>query len=99
MFESHIKSADLIVLYGVSLGKTDRKWWELIGKQIVSHSCMLIYFVFDPNKDTVAKPNYKKRWLEDYMKELIQKCNVAEPDVESLKQHVCIGLNKDVFKG
>ena len=30
---SWIKSANLIILYGVSLGETDAQWWKLIGEQ------------------------------------------------------------------
>ncbi len=32
--EDLIRNANLIILYGVSLGETDNRWWKLIGEQL-----------------------------------------------------------------
>lgn len=43
--EHLIGTSDLIILFGTSIGETDNKWWELIGKRLKSKGAQLIYFV------------------------------------------------------
>lgn len=45
-----IRSADLICLFGVSLGETDALWWSIIGEQIEKTPARLIYFAYDDDK-------------------------------------------------
>lgn len=47
---SWIKSAELIILYGVSLGETDAQWWALIGEQF-RKGIPVIQFLFSPDID------------------------------------------------
>ena len=48
--EDLIKGANLIVLYGASLGETDNRWWQLIGEQFKKRSNLaIIKHEFMPN--------------------------------------------------
>ena len=40
--EDLIKGANLILLYGVSLGETDNRWWQLIGEQFKKRNNLVI---------------------------------------------------------
>lgn len=45
-----ISNADLICLFGLSLGATDHTWWEDIKERFISDSSVvLLYFHFDPH--------------------------------------------------
>ena len=47
--EELIKNAHLIVMYGVSLGKTDERWWKLIGEQFKSRNDLsIIQYIYEP---------------------------------------------------
>lgn len=47
--EELIKTAHLIVIYGVSLGKTDERWWKLIGEQFKSRNNLsIIHYIYEP---------------------------------------------------
>lgn len=47
--ERLIKDSNLIVLYGVSLGKTDERWWHLIGEQFKSRNNLcIIQYLYEP---------------------------------------------------
>lgn len=43
-----IRDTNLFVLFGVSVGATDRKWWNLIGDRLASSSdARMLWFVHD----------------------------------------------------
>ena len=47
--EGLIKNANLIILFGVSLGKTDERWWRLIGEQFKSRNNLsIIQYLYEP---------------------------------------------------
>ena len=48
--EDLITNANLIILYGVSLGETDARWWRLIGEQFKKRNNLcIIQYLFRPN--------------------------------------------------
>lgn len=44
-----ISQANLIYLFGVSLGETDKLWWEAVGERL-KRDCRIIYFVYNPDE-------------------------------------------------
>lgn len=97
--ERWIKEADMIVLFGTSLGETDRKWWRMIGQQLIGGELdtMIIYFAFDKDKDCRLHPNHRLRWTEEYQQELLTKFEIPESRISSVLPHICIGINKPIF--
>ena len=97
--EKWIKEADLIVLFGTSLGETDRKWWRMIGQQLLDGELdtMLIYFAFDKEKDCRLHPNHRLRWTEELQKELLTKLEIPESRMNGILSRICIGINKPIF--
>lgn len=97
-FEEWIKAADVIVLFGVSIGETDSKWWHAIGAKIDSlHPALILYFPYDPDKDTEGHPNHKRRWTGEYLDMLQQRMDIQlEPS--GLLRNICVGINKDFLK-
>lgn len=48
--ENLISNAHLIILYGVSLGDTDARWWKLIGEQFKKRNTLsVIQYLFRPD--------------------------------------------------
>ena len=97
--EKWINEADLIVLFGTSLGETDRKWWRMIGRQLLGGELdtMLIYFVFDKEKDCRLHPNHRLRWTEELQQELLTKLVIPESRMSGVLSRICIGINKPIF--
>ena len=58
--EKLIADADLIILYGLSLGKTDSRWWRIIGERFRQGKLVIIQHLYDPNFIKVT-PNRKQR--------------------------------------
>lgn len=58
--EKLIADADLIILYGLSLGETDSRWWRIIGERFSQGKLVIIQHLYDPNFIKVT-PNRKQR--------------------------------------
>lgn len=56
-----ILGADIIVLYGVSLGDTDTRWWQFIGNRFRTGNLYIVQHIFNPNA-IIITPN-RKQWL------------------------------------
>lgn len=96
--EMLINNADMIVFYGTSLGKSDEKWWKLIGKRMGADKYpLLVYLPYDEKKDLTAAPNRLRRWTLGYIEEIREKFDI-KIDNTILAQRVCVALNKSLFK-
>lgn len=93
-FDQLISRANVIVLFGTSLGETDRNWWIKIGERLRGGSTIIIYYPFDEKKDIVKKPNYCRRWVRQYRDFLFVKMGVPEEERKELINRICIGINK-----
>lgn len=92
-----INDADIIVLYGSSLGQSDDKWWKIIGKRMngLNHP-LLIYLPFDARKNLSAEPNHLRRWTLEYVSEIKEKFGITISN-EDLFNRVCVAINKPLI--
>lgn len=97
-FAHKIKTANIIVLFGVSVGETDNRWWQAIGERMnSSNPPLLIYFPYDPSKDTTGTPSYKRIWSDQFISFLQERMRIKHP-IETLQNRIRIGINKDFLK-
>lgn len=96
-FTAKIKAANLICIFGSSIGDTDNKWWELIGERLKS-DCHLIIF----SKGAEIPPRIRhmqaraERTIRDYF---LSKTELNEKDMENAEEKIFIGLNTNMFNG
>ena len=96
--ESLIQRAGMIVLYGTSLGKSDDKWWKLIGQRMPKDNYpLLVYLPYDEKKDQRARPNHLLRWTKQSIHEIREKFDI-QLDEKILAQRVCVAFNKRLFQ-
>lgn len=95
--ETLIQNADIIVLYGTSLGLSDDKWWKLIGKRMgEDYFPLLIYLPYDEKKNLQTSPNRLRRWTMEYVSEVRDKFGITL-DKDVLATRMCVALNKRLF--
>ena len=59
---SLIAGADVICLFGLSLGPTDQMWWTAIKKRFLDNpEVILLYFHYDPAADSALKFDRRRR--------------------------------------
>jgi hypothetical protein len=94
--KQHLQSANLICIFGSSLGETDKLWWEIIGKQL-KNDCNLIIFGYS-NENITARRNYKKEAIREKIKHsFLEKTNLSEKEKEIAYSKIFVGINRNMF--
>lgn len=95
--EMLVRRADMIVLYGTSLGLSDDKWWKLIGKRMTNDNYpLLVYLPYDEKKNQAAEPNHLRRWVRESVHEIREKFDIQLDD-KTLASRMCVAFNKRLF--
>ena len=93
-----INQSNIICIYGMSLGRTDKKWWELLIKWLKGNTNrQLIIFDYDENYMT----NTPFAWMdkEEYIFDKLKEYN-ADPKmkIDSLRSQIHIAVHKNIFQ-
>ena len=86
--------ASVILLY---MGLSDKKWWQAIGKRLMSGDAVLFFFPYDSKKDVIRHENYLRRWTNAYYAELMAKLEIDAEQIPQLRDSVFIGINKTIM--
>lgn len=90
-----ISNADLICLFGLSLGATDQTWWEDIKERFISNSSVvLLYFHFDPHLIVkIPSDGSNKRKARAH----IVKALGLEGAEQDYRDRIFVAVNSDIF--
>lgn len=89
-----INQANLIYLFGVSLGETDKLWWEAVGERL-KRDCRIIYFIYNP--DEHPRPNELIRIRRKYKDFLLSKTKLTPEEKQAAFDRIFIVHNSDMF--
>ncbi len=96
-FTNKIKSANLICIFGSSIGDTDNKWWELIGERL-KYDCHLI--IFSKGAEIPPRIRHMQARAERRIRnDFLNKTNLSEKEMEAVEGKIFIGLNTGMFDG
>ena len=93
---SWINGAQIICLYGLSLGETDKIWWNKIAKRLVSSSVILIIFFFDNNFQEIAGPDYEDK-ADDIRDLFLSRTQLTDSEKQNIYSKIYISFSKDIF--
>lgn len=93
--KQRIQQADILCIFGLSLGKTDRLWWQIVGKHMETSNCRLIYFHYTDKKFPLEQLeiNYKLSLKE----QLLETLEITEKKRENILPKIFIVVNGDMF--
>jgi hypothetical protein len=93
---TYIKKANLICVFGCSIGETDKKWWAAIGERIGA-DCRLIIMHrtadFIPGREILAP-----RVVREVKDRFLAMTTLNEKSAEAAKNYISVGINTDMFK-
>ena len=93
--ENLVISADIICIFGCSLGYTDKFWWEVIAKKLLRGSLLIIFDHGDPIKERQSyKIGRRKRNVKD---NFLSKTDLSDLDKGKISDKIFIGVNADIF--
>ena len=93
--EQAMDNADMFCLFGVSLGETDNKWWNILCNRFSNNNVHIIYY---PHSDKEFKYNQDKWDAERKFKEDILEKFVADGyNKTELAKRVHVAINSNMF--
>lgn len=94
-FTSRINQANLICIFGSSIGDTDNKWWELIGQRLKSE-CQLL--IFTRGEEIPQRIRHMQARAERNIRDMfLNKTNLTEKEMEAIERKIFVGLNSRMF--
>lgn len=96
-FETKIKQANLIYIFGSSLGDTDNMWWELIGDKLINEIPIII---FTKGEEVIsARIGYKNNRTERKMRKyFLNKTKLSDEEKEKYGSNVYVVIDASLFK-
>lgn len=98
--EALINNANIIVLFGVSLGDTDARWWKIIGDNLVKRANLaVIQHLYEPYAIISTQLQKRGRLERRQQKCLMQKMRITENNwTENLRNRLFFTVNEPIFK-
>jgi len=93
-----LRAANLICIFGSSIGETDKIWWELLGKQLERDDCRVIYFV---KENEIIPENRQQLWpkkIRECQSHILSKTNLPSQVQEQVRDKIWVGHNTKMFK-
>lgn len=91
--EYHIDNTNLFVLFGVSIGDTDKRWWERIASRLQQGARMII-FHYDKNFEGSYFIGEEKRSV---LRKFLDQTSLEQNWYEILKDRIFIAPNTHMF--
>lgn len=90
-----VNEADLICIFGSSIGDTDKNWWKLIGERI-KHGIKVI--IFTKGEELSGRIPHKRARRERSERErFLAKTALSESEKEEFGENIFIGINTNMF--
>lgn len=99
LFRKKIGQADLICIFGSSIGDTDNIWWEAIGNRLKRKPIPII--IFTKGEEVISprnayKNNRTEREIRNYF---LSKTNLNDVERQGIKGNIYVVLDSSMFKG
>ena len=96
--ESLINETNLFVLYGTSVGMTDKRWWKLIAERLISSgdNARLIWFAYSPRKTSHSDLLYKSEERK-LLNQFINVAEIKDTDKDKIKSRIFVTLSNKLF--
>ena len=93
-----IRTSDIICIYGMSLGETDKKWWKLLMEWLSGNSRrQLVVYDYDSQYNDVTPYEWMEK--EDNIINKFKKyCSDTNINVENLRPRIHISINMNLFE-
>ena len=92
-----IEEARIVVLYGLSIGDTDLKWWKKLTSTLLDGK-IIIYDYLKEKKPTDNQGARKKIIKENIRQKLLSKLDIKDEIKEVLKKNIIVTYDDEYFK-
>lgn len=94
---SIINSSDIICIYGMSIGATDKKWWNIISKWLSGNtSRRLVILTYDKNYNA-RFPHTQRRITNKAVDTFLSYSELSDDEKTKISSRIYVGCNHNVF--
>lgn len=91
-----INNSDLFVVFGSSLGATDKQWWQKIADRLVHSNSLLLLFIYGHNMQrTGRRLGEQKRTVIDNFVSPLE--GYTDTQIEDIKRKTLVSFNSGTF--
>jgi len=95
--KSLINNSHIICLFGLSLGETDKTWWEAVGNWLKERSGQLIVFNIVETWNSIHADEEIEN-IDQVEKKFCLAAGISDVEKNNISERIHIGLNTDMFK-
>jgi len=93
--ENYVEQADLICIFGSSLGDTDNYWWKLVGEQLRRNTKLIIFVKGEEIKQRFGhKPARSQRAIK---RVFLGKTDLSDEEKQESLKNIYVGINTNMF--
>lgn len=93
-----INDSNIICIYGMSLGETDRMWWQLIANWLAKHTSNTLV-ILSYNKDYDERFTFSQRRVVDALLERFLSFSELSTEIkERISKQIFVGVNHNIFQ-
>lgn len=94
-----ISKADLICIYGSSLGETDKIWWQEIGKRMIANNlCRVIIYYHTLTKISKRTPWKGERIATSTKEIFLSRMELSESEKDLIRDRIHLVVNSAMFQ-
>lgn len=91
-----INNSDLFVVFGSSLGATDKLWWQKIANQMVNSNSLLLLFIYNREMERTGRRlgEQKRTVIKNFVSHLE---GYTDTQIEDIKRKTLVSFNSGIF--
>lgn len=93
-----ISTSDIICVYGMSIGETDKKWWEIISKWLAESQRHVLVILKHDSSYNKRFPFSHQRAYDEVYHRFLTLSGQTEEIQKRIKSQIYVGMNNDVFE-
>ena len=93
-----LRNANLICIFGSSIGETDKIWWKFLGHQLKKDNCRVVYFVREKEIIPSNRQQFIPKKIRDCQNNILSKTGLDFTGQNQVRDNIFVGHNTDMFK-
>lgn len=94
---SLIDSSDIICVYGMSLGDTDKKWWNYISNWLAKSDKRILVILQYNSKYNKRFPHTQSKFTKPIIEKFLSYSSLDDEKKQEIANRIYIGFNNNVF--
>lgn len=95
---SIIESSHIICIYGMSIGATDKKWWDLIAKWLLKDPGRGLVILKKDDTYNPRFPHEQRRFTISVENKFLTHSSLTDEQKEKIRSQIYVGANHNVFE-